>query len=174
MQNTITHPARLIPLGFLFIILIGTLLLMLPLARVGAESAPLLTALFTATSAACVTGLVVVDTGTYWSGFGQAVILVLVQVGGLGIMTGATLLGVLVTRRLSTRLLAQAETRSLGLGDVTSVLRLILAVTLAMELVIAAALALRLHLGYEEPWGRAIWNGVFHSVAAWNNAGFST
>src|SRR3712207_2685662 len=91
-------------------------------------------------------------------------------------MTGATLLGLLVTRRLrlSTRLIAQAETRSLALGDVVVVLRLILRVTFAVEAVIAVILTLRLHYAYEEPWGRALWNGVFHAISAFNNAGFST
>jgi trk system potassium uptake protein TrkH len=91
-------------------------------------------------------------------------------------MTGATLLGLLVTRRLGlgTRLVAQAETRSLGLGDVTTVLRLVLLTTLVVEAAIALALALRLHYAYGESWGRAAWNGLFHAVSAFNNAGFST
>ena len=112
--------ARLVPLAFLLAIALGTGLLMLPASRAGEGAAPFLTALFTATSAVCVTGLAVVDTPTYWSGLGQAIIMALFQVGGLGIMSGATLLGLLVARRLrlSTRLVAQAETRSLALGDV--------------------------------------------------------
>lgn len=170
------HPARLVPLAFFFAILVGTGLLSLPVARAGEGAAPLLTALFTATSAVCVTGLIVVDTPTYWSGFGQVVILLLFQVGGFGIMTGATLLGLLMTRRigLGTRLVAQAETRSLGLGDVNSVLRLVLATTVLTEAAIALALTLRLHFGHGEPWAAAAWDGVFHAVSAFNNAGFST
>jgi trk system potassium uptake protein TrkH len=123
-----------------------------------------------------VTGLIVQDTATYWSGFGQVVILILFQVGGFGIMTGATLLGLLVTRRLrlSTRLAAQAETRSLALGDVGGVLRLILLVTVTVELATAAILTLHLRYGYQEPWDQAIWNGLFHAISAFNNAGFST
>lgn len=164
------------PLAFLLAILAGTALLMLPLSRAGPGGAPFLTALFTSTSAVCVTGLIVVDTPTYWSGFGQGVILALIQVGGLGIMTGATMLGLLVTRRLrlSTRLIAQAETRSLALGDVAAILRLILLSTLIVEAVVAIALTLRLHLGYGLPWDAALWNGVFHSISSFNNAGFST
>lgn len=175
-RHGIRHPARLVPLGFLAAIAIGTILLMLPISRAGDGSAPLLTALFTSTSAVCVTGLIVVDTPVYWSSFGQVVILLLFQVGGFGIMTGATLLGLLVTRRLGlgTRLIAQAETRSLGLGDVTAVLRLVLRTTLVVEALIAVLLTLRLHYGYGEDWGRAAWNGVFHSISAFNNAGFST
>ena len=175
-RSGIRHPARLIPLAFLAAILVGTLLLMLPAASADGSSAPLLTALFTATSAVCVTGLIVVDTPVYWSGLGQVIILALFQVGGFGIMTGATLLGLLVTDRLRLgfRLIAQAETRSLGLGDVVGVLKLVVLVTVAVELLVATMLALRLHYGYGEDWGQALWNGVFLSVSAFNNAGFST
>ena len=176
LPRTLQHPARLVPLAFLLAIAVGTGLLMLPAARAGEGGAPFLTALFTATSAVCVTGLAVQDTPTYWSGVGQGIILALFQVGGLGIMSGATLLGLLVARRLrlSTRLLAQAETRSLALGDVVGVLRLVLRVTVAVELATAAVLALRLRHAYGEPWAEAAWNGLFPAVSAFNNAGFST
>jgi trk system potassium uptake protein len=176
LRRSIEHPARLVPLAFLMVILIGTVLLMLPVSRAGPESAPLLTALFTATSAVCVTGLIVQDTPTYWSGFGHGVILVLFQVGGFGIMTGATLLGLLVTRRLrlASRLVAQAETKSLSLGDVTATLRLILLVTVTVELLTAVVLTLRLRYAYGNPWDDAIWHGLFQAVSAFNNAGFST
>ncbi len=175
LPRTLQHPARLVPLTFLLAIALGTGLLMLPAARAGEGAAPFLTALFTATSAVCVTGLTVVDTPTYWSGPGQGVILTLFQVGGLGIMSGATLLGLLVARRLrlSTRLVAQAETRSLGLGDVVGVLRLVLLVTVGVELATAAVLALRLRHAYGEPWAEAVWNGLFLAVAAFTNSGFS-
>lgn len=176
MRSSLQHPARLVPLAFLAAIAIGTALLLLPIARVGPGGADIITALFTATSAVCVTGLIVVDTPTYWTPFGQAVILALIQVGGFGIMTGSTLLGVLISRRLGlrTRIIAQAETRTLDLGDVTGVLRLIFVVTLLVELFIWALLALRLHWAYGEPLPVAIWNGLFHAISAYNNAGFST
>lgn len=146
------------------------------MAQAAGQGAPWLVAVFTATSAVCVTGLAVVDTGTYWSGFGQGVILALFQVGGFGIMTSATLLGLLVNRqmRLRSRLLLQAETHSLGLGDVTSVAKLVFAVTVGVEAIVAGLLALRFATGYDMPWQEAIWQGVFHSVSAFNNAGFST
>ncbi len=117
MTRATAHPARLVPLGFLAAILAGTLLLMLPIAREGPGAAPFMTALFTATSAVSVTGLAVVDTATYWTGFGRGVILALIQIGGFGIMSSATLLGLVVARRLrlTTRLVAQAETGVLGL-----------------------------------------------------------
>ena len=176
LRNTTRRPARLIPLAFLTATLLGTLLLLLPVATAGPESAPLLTALFTAVSAVCVTGLIVQDTATYWSFFGQCVILLLFQVGGFGIMSGATLLGLLVKRhlQLSSRLVAQQETRSLGLGDVTGVLRLILLVTIGIELALTAILTLKLRFTYDVPWPKAFWDGLFHAVSAFNNAGFST
>jgi len=176
LPRSLQHPARLVPLAFLVVIALGTALLMLPQARAGEDAAPLITALFTATSAVCVTGLVVVNTGTYWSPFGQSVILLLFQVGGFGIMSGATLLSLLVTRRLclSTRLMAQAETRGLALGDVVDVLKLVLTVTIVVQATIALALTLRLRLGYGEAWAEAAWHGVFHAVSAFNNAGFTT
>ncbi len=176
LRHPIQHPARLVPLAFLVAIAAGTLLLLLPIARAGPGGAPLLIALFTATSAICVTGLAVVDVPTYWSGFGQAVILVLFQIGGFGIMSGATLLALLVTRRLglTTRLVAQAETRSVALGDVAALLRLILIVSISVETILAAILILQLRLAYQEPWGQAVWHGVFHAVSAFNNAGLST
>ena len=172
--RAIQHPTRLVPIAFLAAIAVGTIVLMLPMARAGPGGAPLLVALFTATSAVCVTGLAVVDTGTYWSGFGQGAILALVQIGGLGIMTAATLLGLIVSNRLrlGRRLLAQAETRTMALGDVGAALRLILIVFLTVELTIAALLFLRFWLGHGEPFGQAVWDGVFHAVSAFNNAGF--
>lgn len=170
------HPGRIIPFAFLAVIGLGTALLMLPAARTDPGHAPFVIALFTATSAVCVTGLAATDTATYWTPLGQAVILVLAQVGGLGIMTGATLLGLLVSRRLglSTRLIAQAETRSLRLGDVTTVLRLILIVTLAMEAATMVALTVRFRYAYDHDWGEALWHGLCHAVFAFNHAGFST
>ena len=175
-RPVLDHPARIVPLAFLATIVVGTYLLLLPVSSADGRVAPILTALFTATSAVCVTGLTVVDTGTYWSPFGQGVILLMFQVGGFGIMAGATLLGLMITRRmrLGRRLVAQAETKSLTLGDVKGVLWTLLGVTLLFELVVAAAISVRLHAAYGETWGVAIWNGVFHSVSAFNNAGFST
>lgn len=176
MASRLSHPSTALALAFLAAIALGTLLLSLPAAHAAGEGAPLLVALFTATSAVCVTGLVVVDTGTYWSPFGQWIVLALFQLGGFGIMTFATLLGLLVNRqlRLRSRLLLQAETHSLGLGDVKSVAKLVLAATVMMELAVALVLTLRFALGYGFSWGDALWHGVFHSVSAFNNAGFST
>ncbi len=169
------HPAQLTIVGFAAGVLIGTGLLMLPSAHRGAGSATVLEALFTATSALCVTGLIVVDTPVYWSGLGQVVILVLIQVGGFGIMALASLLGVLVTRRLGLRqqLTAAAETKTLRLGDVRTILLGVVRTSLVVEGVTALVLAARFALGYGEPVPRALWLGLFHSVSAFNNAGFA-
>jgi len=169
------HPSQVIVTGFAAAIAAGTVLLLLPVSRSGEGGAPFMTALFTATSAVCVTGLVVVDTPAYWSGFGEAVILALIQLGGLGIMTAASLLGVLVSRRmgLRSRLTAATETKSLGIGDVRSVLIGVLKVTVLFEVVVAAALTIRFLVAYDEPPGRALYHGVFHAVSAFNNAGFA-
>ena len=174
-MHAVLHPARAVALGFLAAITIGTALLMLPAARAGAGAASFMAALFTAVSAVCVTGLAVVDTGTYWSTFGQSVIMVLFQLGGFGMMTAATLLGLMVNRspRLRTRLITQTESRSLGMNDIAKVARLVLGVTLVSQLVLAAVLTLRLRLAYGQAWSEAAWSGLFHAASAFNNAGFS-
>ena len=129
------HPSIVLALAFLATILLGTGLLMLPLATASGESAPWLTALFTATSAVCVTGLVVVDTGTYWSPLGQGLVMALFQLGGFGMMTSATLMGLLIGghMKLRTRMLLQSETHALSLGDVRSVARMVLVVRVLVE-----------------------------------------
>ncbi|GAB1641300.1 TrkH family potassium uptake protein [Krasilnikovia sp. MM14-A1259] len=174
LWDVVRHPARLVVLGFAVAVLAGSALLLLPVATESGRSAPMVTAVFTATSAVCVTGLVVVDTGTYWSGFGEAVILGLIQIGGFGIMTLASLLGLLVARRLRMRMQlgAQAETKAIGIGEVRRVVLGVLRVSLIVEVLVAAVLTWRFADGYGEPWGRAAYLGVFHSVSAFNNAGF--
>lgn len=162
-------------LAFAGAIAVSTVLLMLPVARQGDGSAPFNVALFTATSGVCVTGLAVVDTATYWSPFGEAVILASIQIGGLGIMTLASLLGILVARRLGlrARLTAAAETKAIGIGDVRTVVRGVVAVSLLFESATATVLFVRLVLGYDESVGDAAYLAVFHSVSAFNNAGFA-
>ncbi len=169
------HPAQVVVLAFGTATLVGATLLLLPVSRVDEGGAPVLTAIFTATSAVCVTGLITVDTPTYWSGFGQVVILGLIQVGGLGIMSIASLIGVVLSRRmgLRSRLTAQAETKSLGLGDVRQVVIGVIRTSLLFEAATAVLLTLRFALGYGEPLGRASYLGVFHAVSAFNNAGFA-
>jgi len=153
----------------------GTELLMLPVAAESGTSSGLVTALFTTVSSVCVTGLVVVDTPTYWSTFGELVILAMIQIGGIGIMTLATLLGLLIARRVGLRLqlTAQAETRAFGLGEVRNVVLGVLALSVVIELATAIALIARFALFYGEPTGRAVYLGAFHAVSAFNNAGFA-
>ncbi|MBA9004549.1 TrkH family potassium uptake protein [Thermomonospora cellulosilytica] len=169
------RPGQVIVGGFAAVIAIGTALLALPIATTEGEPAGTLPALLTATSAVCVTGLITVDTDPHWSVFGEVVILLLIQVGGLGIMTLATLFALLVSGRLGlrARLLAQAETKTLHGADLRRVIRRIVVFSLVSETVLAVVLSLRFALGYAEPPGRAIWLGVFHSVSSFNNAGFT-
>ncbi|WP_225752906.1 TrkH family potassium uptake protein [Actinotalea sp. Marseille-Q4924] len=167
------HPARLALSVFAAVVALFTGLLLLPQATAGVESAAFVDALFTATSAVCVTGLTTVDTATYWSGFGQAVILVAIKIGGLGIMTLASLLGMAVSRRigLTQRLLTASETKTAQLGEVGSLVRVVIITSLTLEAAIALVLIPRfLTLG--ESLGDALWHGVFYAVSAFNNAGF--
>ncbi len=175
MQRT-SNPVRVIPLLFLGAIAVGTVALMLPFAVVGNQSAGFIVALFTATSAVSVTGLIVVDTATYWSPPGQWIILILFQIGGFGIMTAATLLGIAAGRglSLSRKMATQVERSRLEIGDGASVLKLVLMITIAVEAIVAAILTLRFRYAYDFSWGDAGWHGLFHSVSAFNNAGFSS
>jgi trk system potassium uptake protein len=176
VKGGLRHPLRLVPLLFLAAIAIGTILLLMPFATASGKMAPLMTALFTATSAVSVTGLVVVDTPTYWSAFGQVTIMVLFQLGGLGIMTAATLLGLMAGRGfgLQMRQATQVERNRLTGRDARSVLRMVLGVTLVIEAAIAVILAARFFAGHDFGIMAAVWHGLFNSVSAFNNAGFST
>lgn len=169
-----TDPALVLVTSFLVLIAVGTVLLMLPRSRAetAAEPAGFLTALFTATSAACVTGLVVETTGTYWSPFGQTVIMGLFQVGGLGIMTCGAFFAVASGRRMLFRESATLRDmlESEQLGDVRRLVLSILVFTLLAELIGAVAIS---GLWADEPLGERIRQSVFHSVSAFCNAGFS-
>lgn len=175
-MKALSDPIRFIPLLFLGAIALGTLALSLPIATANGMRAPFVTALFTATSAVAVTGLIVEDTPTYWSAFGQGAILVMFQLGGLGIMTAATLLGMMAGRGfgLRGRMATQVERSRLNLLATSSVLKLILGITVTVEAIVAVILALRFALAWDMSAGSAVWHGVFHSVSAFNNAGFST
>jgi trk system potassium uptake protein TrkH len=168
-------PARTIALSFAALCGVGALLLMLPMMRAGPGSASPGTALFTSVSASCVTGLAVVDTGTYWSLAGKITILILIQIGGFGIQALGTLWILLLNRRLGTasRLAAQAETGALTPGDVRQVLQALAVITLTVESLVALMLAGRLWWHYDASWAEAGWMGIFHSISAFNNAGFA-
>lgn len=167
------NPGKAIVVAFASAIAIGTVCLMLPFATVGDGGAPFRVASFTATSAVCVTGLTVVDTATYWSPAGQAIIMVLVQLGGLGIMTAASLLLLAVSGRLGLRgrMLARQERGSVNLGDVRSVLFAVIIFSLLAEAVLAIALTIGFWIE-DASLTEGPWRGIFHSVSAFNNAGF--
>jgi trk system potassium uptake protein TrkH len=166
------NPAHILALGFLIAIIVGTVLLLLPISMADGQRLSFTDALFTATSATCVTGLKVVDTGSYFSLFGQLVILVLIQFGGLGIMTMATLFGLMLGRRigLKERLVVQEALKNSTLGGVRVLLRYVLLLTLSIEGLGAAVLYLRWRgTGIDYPGYCA----VFHAISGFCNAGFS-
>lgn len=173
MRRGQLSPPQLLATGLAGVIVVGTLLLVTPLAGAGGASIGLSAAFFTATSAVCVTGLVVVDTPTALSGFGQAVVLVLIQIGGLGYMTLATFIALLIGRRVSMNEQASLQ-ESLNLDsrrDVTRFALTVVKVTLVFEA--AGALLLWLRWWPQFGAGEAAWLSVFHAVSAFNNAGFS-
>ena len=157
--------------SFALVIVAGTLLLSLSFAHAGDTVSPL-DALFTATSAVCVTGLTVLDTGTRFSPAGQAVILALIQTGGLGLMTFAVFMGVVLGRKVAftDRMLIQESMQHSPKAGVRRLVRYVLTFTLAVEAAGAALLWLRFRGQF--PAGQAIWQSVFHSVSAFCNAGF--
>lgn len=175
LQRGLLHPVRSVPLAFIVVIFVGAGLLMLPMSRTDVDADSGLPALFTSVSAVCVTGLITVDTPTYWTPFGHAVILCLIQVGGFGIMTLATLLALLVRKSIGLRgqLVAQSETHTLNFGDVRSVLFRVARIMILFESATAAVLTVRFWLAYDDNPGTALWHGTFHAVSAFNNAGFA-
>ena len=168
-------PTRTIVISFAVLCAAGALLLMLPVMRAGGGSASPGFALFTAVSATTVTGLTVADTSTYWSLVGQITILVLIQVGGFGIQALGTLWILLLNRKLGTasRLATQAETGVLTQGDVRQVLTGLAVITVTVEAVVAVLLGIRFWLHYDLSLLEAGWQGTFHSISAFNNAGFA-
>ena len=163
---------RVIALGYAAIVLLGTVLLALPFSSVRQGSAGIPDALFTAISASCVTGLVVQNTATAWTPFGQAVILVLIQTGGLGFMTIATGFSMLLRRRLGLRerQIMQESINVDNIGKIASLTKMILRGTALCEGCGAVLLALRFVPRYG--WKYGIWFSVFHSISAFCNAGF--
>ncbi|MDQ1582185.1 MAG: trk/ktr system potassium uptake protein [Microbacteriaceae bacterium] len=162
-------------LGFAVTIIVGSIILALPFSTASGAWADPIGALFTSTSAVCVTGLVVVDTATFWSPFGQVVILALAQLGGLGIMIFASLIGLTVARRLSvrSRLNTAAEANTVGLHDVRGLVRGVVAISFGIEAVVFLLLLPRFAFGYGYDLGSAAWYSLYHSVSAFNNAGFA-
>lgn len=164
----------MVTFGLLLALALGTGALMLPPMAEDMQATALLPALFTATSALCVTGLQVLP-AEHWSGAGLVTILVLIQIGGLGVMTLATLIGVAISDRLGTRmgLSVLSEHQGEGLGGVRRVLLSLLRTTAAIEAAVALVIGLRLWLGHDRPLAAAAWEGLFLAVSAFNNAGFA-
>lgn len=165
------NPPQVLVGSFLALILIGTLLLSSPWSAAGG-SPGLLTALFTSTSAVCVTGLVVQDTATYWTAFGQVVIMLLIQIGGLGIMSFATFYALLFGKKIPfrQRLIMQQSINRSNTGGIVKIFRHLLFFTFTVELL--AALLLALHWRPVYGIKTALWMGLFHAISAFNNAGF--
>ncbi|MBO8164439.1 MAG: Trk family potassium uptake protein [Brevibacillus sp.] len=166
------NPPQVLVIGFAVIIVIGAVLLRLPIATQDGQGLAWLDAFFTATSATCVTGLVVVDTGTTFSLFGQLVILSLIQVGGLGFMTFATLYALVIGKRVSLkeRLLLQESLNQVSIEGVVRLVKLLIVFTAIIEL--AGGLLLAVRFSYDMPLAQAIYYGLFHSISNFNNAGF--
>lgn len=165
-------PLRLMVLSFLLLILAGTLLLALPLASQNGQWTDPLTTCFTATSAVCVTGLVLVDTATYWSSFGQVVIILLIQLGGLSLITVVASFYAMARRPLNPKILhaVQDATGSDSLSDVYQLAKQVIVLSLGMEFLGGLILAWR--FSRVLPWGRALWAGIFQGISAFCNAGF--
>ena len=171
MRRSLSYPRRIV-LGFALIVLVGALLLMLPICSESGESTSFLDALFTATSATCVTGQVVVDTATRWSVVGECLILLLIQVGGLGVLLVGTLFSLALRRRigLSERTFLQENAGASQLGGAVRLAKQIFRVTFFLEGLGAVLLAFRFVPDFG--WGRGLYVSVFHSISSFCNAGF--
>jgi len=172
IKKTKLAPTQVLMLGFAVLIIIGAILLNLPIASVSRTSIGFLDALFTSTSAVCVTGLVVVDTGTHWSAFGKTVILILIQIGGLGFMTMGTMIVMLLGKKISLkdRLVMKEALNRNELSGVVKLTRYILFGTFLIQSI--GALLLSFKFIPEFGLGKGIAYSIFHSISAFCNAGF--
>lgn len=171
-KKKVLKPITLLSLGYFITILIGTFLLMLPQASATGESTSFLDSMFTATSATCVTGLVVNTTAVHWSMFGQIVIICLIQIGGLGFMTLITLLFMIFGKKIGiyNRTVLMQSAGSYNISEVTTLIKRIILGTLLFEGL--GALILTLEFSKTMEMNQAIYYGVFHSISAFCNAGF--
>lgn len=171
-RSIAASPPRILVLGFAAIVFLGAGLLMLPFAHTQEVTPRFIDTLFTATSATCVTGLVVVDTGTYWTTAGQWIILAMIQIGGLGFMTMATLFAIMLKRRvtLKERLVLQEAFNQTSIEGIIRLVRKVIAYALTIEL--AGAVLFTSRFMFDMPVGEAINKGIFHAVSFFNNAGF--
>ena len=173
-QRNFASPSVLF-LGIIILIFSGTILLALPISNTVDGPTPALTALFTATSAVTVTGLVLKESSSYWSSVGQGVILGLIFIGGMGWMTMASFMLLLMRHRvsLSQRMLLREHVGNSHVGQVTSTLRKAVSTFLIFQLLGGTILTLRFHDSFEMGWAQAIWQGYFHAISGFNNAGFT-
>ncbi len=170
-----TSPARLALTVFAAVCLLFTFLLSLPASSADGNVTPLHQAMFTAVSAVCVTGLTVVTTAVHWSFFGQLVILIAIFIGGLGTLTLASLLALMVSKRLGVRgkiIAAESMNNAGRLGEVGTLLRIVITTSVVIEAVLALVLIPRFLVLGESFWG-AVWHGFFYAISSFNNAGFT-
>jgi len=165
-------PAQILVAGYFTVILTGTILLSLPMATTAAGSLGFIDSLFTATSATCVTGLIVVNTSSAFTVFGQVVIMLLIQIGGLGIMSMSTLMAFLIGKKISLkeRLVIQQDLNQFGISGLVRLIQYVLGFTLIIEG--AGAIFMFTKLIHEYKIVKAIYYSIFHAVSAFNNAGF--
>lgn len=170
-SNWMLSPYQVLVFAFAGLILVGAFLLMLPISSIDGSSLSFVDALFTATSAVCVTGLIVVDTGHYFSMFGQLVLIILIQIGGFGVMTITTIIAVIMGKKiqLRSRLIAQESLNSLSVGGIVKLIKLLVKTTLFIEFIGGLLLSVRL---YPEYGLKGIYMGFWHSISAFCNAGF--
>lgn len=173
MKKTIS-PARFLVIGFLSIILLGAVILMLPISSASGQYTPFVDTLFTSTSAVCVTGLVVVDTGTYWSNFGRLVIIILIQIGGLGFMTVTTFGAILIGKKIGikNRILMKESLGQDNLQGIVYLAKKIMIGTFIIEFIGGLLLSTQFIPAFGFVDGLA--KGMFHSISAFCNAGFDT
>lgn len=165
-------PVQILVIGFALVILTGAILLTLPIASNEGIRTPFVDALFTSTSAVCVTGLVTLDTGTYWSYFGKTVIIILIQIGGLGFMSFATLISLLIGKKITfkERLVMQEAMNTFSLQGLVKLARYVLIFTFTVEGI--GALILSTVFIPEYGLAKGIYFSIFHSISAFCNAGF--
>lgn len=165
-------PVQIIAMGFATLIFLGAILLSLPIATIEGVKTPFIDCLFTSTSAVCVTGLVTVDTGTYWSYFGKTIIIILIQIGGLGFMAFATLLSLIIGKKitLKERLIIRESLNSTSLQGIVKLARYILMFTFSIEILGATLLSFE----FIPKFGlfKGIYYSMFHAISAFCNAGF--
>ena len=171
-RNFKLRGVQILALGFLLLILVGALILTLPISTTSGESTNFLDALFTATSAVCVTGLIVVDTGTYWNAFGQTVIMILIEIGGLGFMSFTTLIAIILGKKITLRerLIVQDAMNTFNIQGLVKMVKYVLVFTVSVQFF--GALLFSTQFVPEYGLGKGAFYSIFHSISAFCNAGF--